>query len=54
MTAGSLDSLVSPGESMKLVKRLQSAFPDTQLELLDGGHGVSDAEIETVKKWLNA
>lgn len=53
VTAGSLDTLVSPGDSMQLVKRLQSAFPDTQLELLDGGHGVSDAEIETVKKWLN-
>lgn len=54
VTAGSLDTLVSPGASMQLVKRLQSAFPDTQLELLDGGHGVSDAEIEKVKKWLNA
>lgn len=54
VTAGSLDTLVSPGASMQLVKRLQSAFPETQLELLDGGHGVSDAEIEKVKKWLNA
>ena len=54
VTAGSLDTLVSPGASMQLVKRLQSAFPNTQLELLDGGHGVSDAEIEKVKKWLNA
>ncbi|MER1958986.1 MAG: phospholipase [Solibacillus sp.] len=52
ITAGSMDTLAIPGDTMKLAKQLEQTFPNTTMKLLDGGHGVLDAEIEYLQKLL--
>lgn len=52
ITAGSMDTLAIPGDTMKLAKQLTQTFPNTTMKLLDGGHEVRDAEIEYLQKLL--
>lgn len=52
ITAGSTDTLSRPGDTLNLSKQLKDHFPATEFELLDGGHGVSDAEVERIKIFL--
>ena len=52
ITAGSMDTLAIPGDTMKLAKQLEQTFPNTTMKLLDGWHGVLDAEIEYLQKLL--
>lgn len=52
ITAGAMDTLAIPGDTMKLAKQLEQTFPNTTMKLLDGGHGVLDAEIEYLQKLL--
>lgn len=52
ITAGSMDTLAIPGDTMKLAKQLAQTFPNTTMKLLDGGHEVRDAEIEYLQKLL--
>lgn len=47
-----MDTLAIPGDTMKLAKQLGQTFPNTTMKLLDGGHGVLDAEIEYLQKLL--
>ena len=46
VTAGAMDPISIPGDTMKLTKQLQQHFPNVSLKLLDGQHGVTDAEID--------
>lgn len=51
ITAGALDTLAIPGDTMKLAKQLEQHFPVT-MKLFDGAHNVSDAEITYLQKAL--
>ncbi len=50
LTTGSMDSESLPGDVLKLQQQLQKTFPNTQLILVDGMHGITDDEIEKLKK----
>ncbi|MBQ0137690.1 MAG: phospholipase [Kurthia sp.] len=52
MTAGALDGISTPGDTLRLSKQLQEVFPNTTLKLLDGAHNVTDAEIEYLQQAL--
>lgn len=52
ITTGANDTLSVPGEVMKLAKQLEPTFPNTTLELLDSGHGVTSEEARLVKRFL--
>ena len=47
-----MDTLSTPGSVMQLSKQLEEQFSTVQFKLFDGGHGVTDAEIEGVKDFL--
>ena len=53
VTAGARDTLSIPGETMKLVKQLETVFPNVVFKLFDHGHELPDSEIEVVKELLN-
>ena len=53
VTAGARDTLSIPGETMKLVKQLETVFPNVVFKLFDHGHEFPDSEIEAVKVMLN-
>lgn len=52
ITAGATDPISVPGDVMKLAKQLETPFPNTHLQLLDGAHQVSEQEIEYLKDAL--
>lgn len=52
ITAGATDPISVPGDVMKLVKQLETPFPNTRLQLLDGAHQVSEEEIDYLKDAL--
>lgn len=45
ITAGSMDTLAIPGDTLRLVKQLQQQFPNVTMKLLDSAHNVSEQEI---------
>ncbi|AUD14985.1 MULTISPECIES: alpha/beta hydrolase [unclassified Planococcus (in: firmicutes)] len=52
LTAGATDPISVPGDVMKLAKQLETPFPNTHLQLLDGAHQVSEQEIDYLKDAL--
>lgn len=52
ITAGALDGLATPGDTLRLSKQMQEVFPNTTMKLLDSPHNVTDAEIEYLQKVL--
>ena len=50
ITAGALDGLAVPGDTVKLAKQLENVFPRTTLKLLDGTHAISEQEIEYLQQ----
>lgn len=52
ITAGALDPIAVPGDTLRLSKQLQEVFPNTTLKLLDSPHNVTDAEIEYLQNQL--
>lgn len=52
VTTGATDSLSVPGDVIDLTKQLKDWFPNTHLQLLDGGHQVSEQEVDYLKKAL--
>lgn len=52
ITAGALDGLATPGDTLRLSKQLEEVFPNTTMKLLDSPHNVTDAEIEYLQKVL--
>lgn len=50
ITAGALDALAVPGDTVKLAKQLENVFPRTTLKLLDGTHAISEQEIEYLQQ----
>lgn len=52
ITAGALDAISTPGETLRLSKQLQEVFPQTTMKLLDSPHNVTDAEIEYLQQIL--
>lgn len=52
MTAGALDAIATPGDTLRLAKQLEKVFPHTTMKLLDSPHHVTDAEIEYLQQVL--
>lgn len=52
LTAGALDGISTPGDTLRLSKQLQLVFPQTTLKLLDSAHNVTDSEIEYLQQTL--
>ncbi|MDO5088292.1 MAG: hypothetical protein Q4D53_00760 [Leptotrichiaceae bacterium] len=53
-TAGATDIIAPAGDVMKLKKEFENiGYDDFKVLLLDGGHGVSDEEVEKLKNILN-
>lgn len=52
ITAGALDTLAIPGDTMKLTKQLEQHFHNVTMKLFDGAHNVSDAEITYLQQVL--
>ena len=52
ITAGSMDTLAIPGDTMKLSKQLEQHFPNTTFKLVDSGHEVRDVEIDYLREVL--
>ncbi|GEK33825.1 alpha/beta hydrolase [Kurthia sibirica] len=50
MTTGAMDGLAVPGDVMKLSKQLAEYFPQTTLKLIDGGHEITNAEIDYLQQ----
>ena len=52
IAAGRNDSLVSPEETERLVKILQTAGADVTLSWHPGGHALSGEDVQAAKEWL--
>lgn len=52
ITAGAMDALSIPGETMKLAKQLEQAFAHTTFKLFDGAHNVTNTEIDYLQQHL--
>ncbi|RRD38463.1 hypothetical protein EII29_10175 [Leptotrichia sp. OH3620_COT-345] len=51
-TTGASDIIAPAGDVMKLKKEFENiGYKDFQVILLDGGHGISDEEVEKLKKF---
>lgn len=53
ITAGSMDTLAIPGDTMRLAKQMQESFLNVTMKLLDSAHNVSEQEIEYLQGRLN-
>jgi phospholipase/carboxylesterase len=54
LTTGANDTMIIPGDIVRLKQELQRVFLDVSLEITDGGHGVDDEEVATIRKWYKA
>ncbi|PSB60282.1 hypothetical protein C7B79_26285 [Chroococcidiopsis cubana CCALA 043] len=52
IAAGRNDSIVSPEETERLVKILQTAGADVTLTWHPGGHALSGEDVQAAKQWL--
>ncbi|WP_430536114.1 phospholipase [Listeria rocourtiae] len=51
ITTGANDSSVVPSEILALSERLREKFAGVELLITDGSHGVTDEEVNKVRKW---
>lgn len=49
ITAGSTDTLSTPSDVLKLANQLKEHYSSTAFKLLDGGHEVTDSEVDLIK-----
>ena len=54
LTTGANDTMIIPGDIVRLKQELQRVFSDVSLEITDGGHGVDDEEVVAIRKWYKA
>jgi len=51
ISTGATDSIVLPGESIKLKKMLESAGANVNLHITDYGHELAESEVEAAAEW---
>jgi phospholipase/carboxylesterase len=49
---GKQDVIIPPGETKRLANLLQEAGADVTAHFVDAGHGLTNAELVLVKRWL--
>jgi phospholipase/carboxylesterase len=50
--AGSIDPIVPASETKQLAELLRSAGADVAIRFFQGGHGLTQADIQAAQKWL--
>jgi phospholipase/carboxylesterase len=52
--AGSIDPIVPASETKQLAELLRSAGADVTIRFFQGGHGLTQADIQAAREWLRA
>lgn len=52
IAAGRSDSIIRPEDTQRLVKLLQDAGSDVTLHWQDGGHALSEEDVQAARKWI--
>lgn len=51
LITGANDPVIVPGDIVQLKQEMAKAYSDVTLTITDGQHGVTDEEIDVIKKW---
>ena len=51
LITGANDPMIVPGDIVQLKQEMGNAYADVSLIITDGQHGVTDEEIDEIKKW---
>ncbi|WP_207942490.1 phospholipase/carboxylesterase [Enterococcus sp. DIV2402] len=52
LTVGAQDNISLPGDGLKLTEELKQFFPNTTMILTDGGHQLTEQEVNDIQKRL--